>query len=66
MRAEIMKIMRKTELIKADFRRLVEKDEEKIVRLQMLKNELQGCIIANAEAEARANDYLEVIVSVIE
>ena len=66
MRAEIMKIMRKTELIKADFRRLVEKDEEKIVRLQMLKNELQGCIIANAAAEARANDYLEVIVSVIE
>ena len=66
MRAEIMKIMRKTELIKADFRRLVEKDQGKIVRLQMLKNELQGCIIANAEAEARANDYLEVIVSVIE
>ena len=64
MRGEIMKIMRKTEAIKSDFRRLVEKDQAKIVKLEMLKNELHGCIISNAAAEAHTNDYQDVIVSV--
>ena len=34
MRAEITKIMRKTEAIKRDFRRLVEKDQAKTVKLE--------------------------------
>ena len=64
MRDEITKMMRKTEAIKHDFTRLVEKDRAKILKLEMLKNELHGCILSNAAAEAHANDYQDVIVSV--
>ena len=64
MRCEIVKIMKKTEAIKNDFRRLMEKDRLKIVKLEMLKTELKGCILSNAAAEAHAKDYLDVIVSV--